>query len=76
MIVNTIKWIASVSVLIAAVSIIVYEKSALYVWPFIFYTIGSFCWLIAGIQTKDVPLALLNSFFVVVNIYGIIIRII
>lgn len=72
---NKIKWIASVCVFTAAISITVREENALYVWPFVLYAIGSFCWMIAGFKTKDMPLILLNMFFVVVNVYGISIRV-
>jgi hypothetical protein len=68
------KWIANIGVMISAV--LVSASVALSAQPltFIGFLVAHIMWLFAGIIMKDKPIMALNAFFIVIDIYAILIR--
>ena len=68
------KWVGNGLLMTAAMSVAVSAEWAQHAWPFVLYTIGAGMWMYAGMIMKDKALVGLNLFFVVIDVYAIIIR--
>lgn len=71
---DRMKWLANICVMLSA--ILVSSSVALSTQPltFIGFLVAHVLWLIAGMIMKDKPIMALNAFFIIIDMYAIIIR--
>ena len=69
-----LKWIANAFVIISAAAISFSTELAITPPIFFGFLIAHIMWVFAGIIMKDKPIITLNAFFVIIDIYAIIIR--
>jgi hypothetical protein len=63
-----ISWTGTVSSIIGSFLV----AFQIYIWGYIFFILGSICWLGIGIMRRDKSLSVLNGFFLTANFIGII----
>lgn len=72
---NIVKWVGTILIMISAIIIAFYPKISLHWEAFVGYTFGALVWFIIAIKSKDYPLAILNIFYFIVDVYAIYIRV-
>lgn len=71
---GVIKWVGSILIAISAV-IIAFSPRLAVMWPsFIGYCIGALVWTYYGVKAKEWSLAVLNLFYLAIDIYAIYVR--
>lgn len=68
---NLVKWVGTVTTIISAVLVSASPHLATKAFSFVGYVIGSSCWLVYGLKTKDFPLTVLNIFYILINAFAI-----
>ena len=71
---TVLKWLASLHIAIAAVVITIWPEQALLPIPFAIFLAGHVIWSIFSALIKEWALFALNVFFVLLDAYGVIIR--
>jgi len=68
------KWIANVFVMVSAAGISFSVALSLNPATFIGFLVAHIMWVFAGVIMKDKPIIALNGFFILIDIYAMIIR--
>lgn len=68
------KWIGTTSMFVSAVLVSVSVTLAANPWAFIGFLLGHLLWAVVAIRTRDLPLIVLNTGFIFVDVYAIGIR--
>lgn len=71
---SVVKWTATFCIFAAASLLTINPIFGEHPLPFVLYLLGSCGWLIYGVKVRDSALVVLNLFFVVLNTYGVQIR--
>lgn len=73
---STIKWVGTIFGIMAACAMAIYGFSnpEYQLMIFSWYTVGSMCWVVAGIWMKETSIITMNAIFLSINILAIIER--
>lgn len=75
--IKKIEWIANLFIIPAGFILAVSPESAKNGWwIFVMLTIGQICWMVSGFVTSKITMITMSSFFAIINIYAIIVRLI
>lgn len=71
---ESLKWLATLIVVAAAMIITFFPNAGLHIQPFIMFLIGHVIWSIFAVVMKEWSLFFLNSCFIIIDVIGVIIR--
>lgn len=72
---NILKWIGNIVIMFSAIIIGFCPNISLHWESFLGYIIGAGMWMWLALKDKDYPLAVLNIFYVLIDVYAIYIRV-
>lgn len=72
---NILKWIGNIIIMFSAIIVGFFPTISLHWQSFLGYIIGAGIWTWLALKAKDSPLAFLNIFYVLIDVYAIYIRV-